>query len=603
MLKLVYRILFFLCVLPVLSWAQITLVKGPYLQTGTANSMIVKWQTNILTDTKIAYGTNPSSLTSFSTSAALDTIHEVKLIGLNPYTKYFYAIGTTTGTIQGDTNNYFITSPLPASTGKFRFWVTGDCGNNSSNQDSVRNAYLSFNGNKHTDGWLLLGDNAYTNGTDQEYNVGFFAHYQGNIMKKTVLWPATGNHDYANTLALQNSHAIAYYDIFSLPKMAEAGGIASGTEAFYSYDYGNIHFIALDSYGHEANMYRLYDTIGPQVIWLKQDLAANTKKWTAVYFHHPPYTMTSHNSDTEGELDSIRKNLVRILERYKVDLVMCGHSHGYERSKLMKGHYGYESSFNSATHHLSSSSAKYDNTPNSCPYIKDPAKASGIVHVVSGSAGSLGGQQLSFPHDAMYYSNATNGGSFILDVNKNRLDGSWLCADGVIRDHFTVFKDVNNVYTYTLTAGQNFTLNASWPGNYYWSTPSMGDTLNALSIAPTSDSVFWVSDKANCIADTFHIKAVLSVVEQNGAESFVKVIPNPCKENCRIKFYLDVVSDIEISLIDILGKESRLYANKKYDKGLLEFELNTRSMVAGMYLVKIKINGRDYYYKFVMDQN
>jgi hypothetical protein len=64
----------------------------------------------------------------------------------------------------------------------------------------------------------------------------------------------------------------------------QAGGVASNTEAFYSYNYGNIHFVSLDSYGWETGNTRLYDTLGPQMVWLKQDLAANTQPWTVVYF-------------------------------------------------------------------------------------------------------------------------------------------------------------------------------------------------------------------------------------------------------------------------------------------------------------------------------
>ena len=418
--------------------AQISLVKGPYLQIGTPGSMIVKWQTNYPTSTKCIYGTNPAFLNLSYQNSNADTVHEAYLSGLQPYKKYYYSIGSNTFVIQGDTNNYFVTSPAPGAQGNYRFWITGDCGNGSVNQAEVRNKYLLYNGNRHTDGWLLLGDNAYNDGLDAEYNSNFFSYYQNNIMKKTVLWPAIGNHDYANSLSNQNSHNVPYYSIFNLPKNGEAGGVISGTEAFYSYNYGNIHFVALDSYGHELNQYRLYDTLGPQVQWLKQDLAANTLPWVVVYFHHPPYTMGSHNSDNESELYSIRQNLVRILERYNVDFVFNGHSHSYERSKLMNGHWGNENTFNAATHHLSSSSALYNGSANSCPYIKNTHQK-GTVYVVSGSAGSVGGISASFPHDAMYYSNASEGGSLIMDVRNNRCDFRWLCGDGILRDSFTVF--------------------------------------------------------------------------------------------------------------------------------------------------------------------
>ena len=39
----------------------------------------------------------------------------------------------------------------------------------------------------------------------------------------------------------------SYYDSFTLPTGGEAGGLASGTEAYYSFDYANVHFVCLDS--------------------------------------------------------------------------------------------------------------------------------------------------------------------------------------------------------------------------------------------------------------------------------------------------------------------------------------------------------------------
>src|SRR6478752_9241118 len=121
--------------------------------------------------------------------------------------------------------------------------------------------------------------------------------------------------------------------------------------------------------------------------------------------------MGSHNSDKEGDLTKIREDFIGILERYGVDLISCVHSHLYERSRLMNGHFGLEASFNAQSHNLSSSSALYDGSSNSCPYIKDPVTNRGTVYVVSGSAGALGGKQVSFPHDAMYYSNEQIGGA------------------------------------------------------------------------------------------------------------------------------------------------------------------------------------------------
>src|SRR4051812_6458829 len=78
-----------------------TIVKGPYLQVGTQNSMIVKWESNIASDSKVMYGTNPASLTSVVTNTSNVTSHLIQINGLNPYTKYYYSIGTTTAVMQG----------------------------------------------------------------------------------------------------------------------------------------------------------------------------------------------------------------------------------------------------------------------------------------------------------------------------------------------------------------------------------------------------------------------------------------------------------------------------------------------------------------------
>lgn len=500
-----------------------TLVKGPYLQIGTQNSIIIRWETNIATDSKVTYGTSSVALTSSVTNPASLTSHSIQLTGLTPYTKYYYSIGTTTSVIQSSASNYFLTSPVPGTEGPYRFWVTGDCGNGSTNQTNCKNQYIAYTGTIVTNGWLLLGDNAYSNGTNAEFDTKFFAYYQNDIMKNAVLWPVPGNHDYNS--GASTATTVPYYSIFSTPTTGQAGGLASGTPAYYSYDYGNVHFVAIDSYGTVGGK-TFYDTTSTQAVWIKNDLAASNKSWKVAYWHHPPYTMGSHNSDFEPDLNLIRNNFIRMLERFGVDLILCGHSHLYERSKLMKGHYGFESSFSAATHNLSSSTAKYDGSANSCPYIKDSlTKKSGSVYVVAGSSGQLGSTQFQYPHNAMYYSNNSIGGSLVLDVNANRFDVKWLCADGVIRDNFTLFKNVNLVRTFTVTPTQTTNIAASWPGNYVWSNSA---TTQSISVSTSSNTSFWVRDPNNCVADTFKFVLLPTGINYSGTENiFVNLYPNP----------------------------------------------------------------------------
>ncbi len=498
------------------------LLRGPYLQMVTQTSANLRWRTDVPAQSRVRFGTAAPTLAAFKDDSAFVTEHEVKITGLSPYTTYYYSIGDMSDTLQGDASNYFRTIPPAGADDRLlRIGVIGDCGNASTNQINVRNRLQNYLGANYMDSWILLGDNAYSSGTDNEFQAQFFNIYKDNFLKQNPLWPAPGNHDYQNgSAARQNDHNMPYYDMFTMPKNGEVGGTASGTEAYYSFDIGNVHFLSLDSYGKENNATRMYDTSGAQVTWIKNDLAANqNNQWVVAYWHHPPYTKGSHNSDTEGELVSIRQNFIRILERYGVDLILCGHSHDYERSKIMQGHYGVENTFSAPMHHLDSSSGKYDGSANSCPYKKDSVMNKGTVYVVAGSAGQLGGTTTGYPHDAMYYSNATNGGSMVLEVLGNRLDAKWICADGVVRDQFTMMKDVNAKKTINATAGDTIELTASFVGNYNWNVA--GQTTRMVKVvADSGNTVYTVGDNFSCLKDSFVINGAPLPVKWNEVKAW-----------------------------------------------------------------------------------
>ena len=609
-MKYIILLLFVLFTVPV--FAQ-TIIRGPYMNLATETGIIIQWKTDVATDSKVSFGTAPGNLDQFAAVEAVTNEHIVQLSGLTANTKYFYSVGSTHQTLQADTNNYFKTAPSAGSIQKVRILAMGDMGNNSTNQKNVRDAYLNYNGTNYTDIWMLLGDNAYERGTESNYNTNFFNIYQQNLSKNHVLWPSPGNHDYADNAARQADHNIAYYKIFSLPSNGEAGGVASNTEAYYSYNYGNIHFVSLDSYGWETGNTRLYDTLGPQVTWLKQDLAANTQQWTIVYFHHPPYTKGSHDSDTEPELINMRQNLVRILERYKVDLVLNGHSHSYERSYLMNGHYGLESSLDSSTHVLSNSSGKYDGSINSCPYIKNSSEVrNGIVYAVVGSSGKLDDSSPGFPHQVMHYSNVTVGGAMVIEIENNRLDAKWICSDGVIRDNFTVMKQVNNKVDTTVAPSSNISLSASWTGNYTWST---GETTRNINIAPSTNSSYTVRDNFNCLADTFNViyEVVLSSQEpttttsaegiSNLERNFKKprVYPNPFQKQFRIRFPDTYKGHFSFTIVDQTGKTYYL-GKRRVQRGAsnIDIDISKLSLRSGVYFLKINSETKNEELKLII---
>lgn len=436
--------------------ATASVTRGPYLQRGTPTNVIVRWRTDIATDSRVRFGTSQGSLYLSADEPTVTTEHRVELTNLAANTTYYYSVGTTAAAlVGGDASHFFITAPTTAK--PTRIWVLGDAGTAYADQKAVRDAYLNFTGTRYTDLWLMLGDNAYEDGTDSEYQNAVFNIYPATL-RQSVLWPTLGNHDTAGSDNPPDT--LPYYQIFSLPQNAEAGGLASGTEDYYSFNYGNIHFVCLDS------MTSARTPGSPMLVWLQNDLAANAKEWLIAFWHHPPYSKGSHDSDTEPILTEMRQHVLPILENYGVDLVLTGHSHSYERSFLIDSHYGTSSTFTNAMKKNGGDGRPTGNGAYTKPTL-GPGAHEGTVYAVAGSSGSVSGGALN--HPAMFIS-LNNLGSMVLDVDGDRLDAKFLRENGVVADSFTISKGVtpNAPPTVSLTSpasGAPFTAPATMPIN------------------------------------------------------------------------------------------------------------------------------------------
>jgi hypothetical protein len=487
-----------------------TLNRGPYLQSGTQTSITIRWKTSNACLGRVRVGPANGTYTTATVDETCPTTdHIITVSGLTADTKYFYEISSTTGTVfQSGVSNFFRTNPLANTTRKIRITAFGDCGRgNATYQDNNLSNYLNYlttNSIDAPDAWILLGDNAYSTGTDLEYTNNFFNIYGSNILKNHKMYPAPGNHDYGNSSGNKTSRSMPYHTNFTVPMAGEAGGVASNKQNYYSYDIGNIHFLSLDSYGIESDGTNM-ETAGSSALktWLTADLAANTKKWVIAYWHHAPYTKSSHNSDSESDLVAIRQNFIDFLENRGVDLIICGHSHAYERGYLIKNYNGNWSSFNSSTHAVSTSNARYDGASN-CPYVYNTTPADhGTVYVVAGSTGASGGTNAGFASGPMPFA-VNDAGIFYFEVEDNRLDAKMLRQNGTVFDQFTIMKDVNQTPTINSTNGSTVNLTASWPqsGNYTWTPGALGTSRNASVVPPNNaTTVYTVRDAFSCIQD------------------------------------------------------------------------------------------------------
>jgi hypothetical protein len=410
--------------------AAVELRRGPFLQIATSDSITICWRTDEASESVVYYGTEPNLLASFVSDLTPTRNHAVQISGLKPATQYFYSVGSTTQVLAEGPGYHFITHPPVGQATPTRIWVIGDPGQSPDDgQVRVRDAYYKFAGERRTDVWLTLGDNAYFYNDDGEYQTNFFDVYP-HLFHQTAIWPAIGNHE---TWSVAPGGRMPYLDIFTLPTKGEAGGAPSGAEEYYSFDYANIHFVCLDSMTQNCS------ASGPMATWLRADLAARTNEWLIAFWHHPPYSKGSHDSDDpwEYEMVEMRENIVPILEAGGVDLVLNGHSHTYERSYLIRGHYGYSKTLRQEMILDQGSGREQD----SGAYIKPPTtkrgENPGTVYVEAGCAGSVVD---TFGHHPVMFFDKKQRGSLVLDVDGHRLDAKFLNDSGKVDDSFTLIK-------------------------------------------------------------------------------------------------------------------------------------------------------------------
>ncbi len=283
--------------------------RKPYLQQVTATSAMVGWVTMSPTNEQVAITTvTGEPVMTAQAKAELGTQRtagETQMWAstgaiLQPDTVYCYALGDGEALTE---RAGFRTAPDATSTKPIRFLAFGDSGGGGADQLALRDQMYDF----PYEMIVHTGDVAYDSGTIGQFEDNVFGVYS-ELFRSIPFYPAAGNHEY------ETMQGAPFREVFALP--GDSG------EKWYSYDWGRIHFAALDT---EAD----YAT---QAAWLDQDLAASTAPWKIVYMHRPMYSSGNHGSDTD-----LRKLIAPVAEKHHVQLVLAGHDHDYERTIPQNG--------------------------------------------------------------------------------------------------------------------------------------------------------------------------------------------------------------------------------------------------------------------------
>lgn len=284
----------------------------PYIQLPDTNSVLIAWRTTQKFTGKIEYGlTGKYGLEVVEDSSSYK--HSLKISGLSPDTKYYYRV--LNGSDQFGDSAYFYTKPGNQND-TVSILAFGDSGVNNQTQYNV--ASLMENEVDNIDFGIHVGD--VSQGSGDEYDEIFFKPYQ-NIVNKKNIFVCIGNHD------TYYDNAATYLDSYYLPHNNK-----QSSERYYSYRWGSTFFINMDSnidFNPGSDQYEfLTDALKSEDY--------KTADWTFVYFHHPPYCELWDSWDGD---DNVRNHLVPLFEKYNVDMVLNGHTHGYERGELNRVHY------------------------------------------------------------------------------------------------------------------------------------------------------------------------------------------------------------------------------------------------------------------------
>lgn len=263
------------------------------------------------TDTQVSpaeSSTTTGTSAIFQSDLGVMRIHEVNLTGLKPGTRYAYRVGD--GTADGWSPVYtFVTAVQQPQ--QVSVLVAGDSQSLPTNYSLWQKVLQTAVHDETPEDFLVQTGDLVDAGAEEQHWESWFAAGRG-VLEGLPEMPALGNHENARGGA-------GYFTAhFQLP----TNGPEGLKELAYSFDYGDVHWIVLDS---EATSWSAREQ---QLQWLEADLqAAKDRLWKVVVFHRTPYEVKRWRPNSD-----LVNFYVPLFDRYHVDLVLSGHDHSYARS-------------------------------------------------------------------------------------------------------------------------------------------------------------------------------------------------------------------------------------------------------------------------------
>jgi acid phosphatase type 7 len=305
----------------------------------TSGTMSATWMNDKEDNAVIVYSTDSINLDKRISADAkyvpsLSTyINKVTLKKLSPSTYYYYKVGS-------DENGWskiytFRTGAIVGDNDRIVIDIWSDTQNNGGNYNFEQTDTIVKQLSKNACHFTIHNGDIVENGSVAKSWIDFF-YVSESVNANNPLMSVTGNHDVVNDTASQifQKPFPIFYELMNLPH----------DQLNYSYEYGNTHFVAINSGWAEgaAKVGKvLFEKNSVEYDWLEKDLKKARKnkriKWIILYSHYPVYSFGfSHIPTWQGHIKPL-------VDKYKVDLYLAGHRHVYERHKAIRGSEIFES--------------------------------------------------------------------------------------------------------------------------------------------------------------------------------------------------------------------------------------------------------------------
>ncbi len=280
-------------------------IKGPYIMYTDTDSTTIMWETERPEPSVVDFGENQISLKRITGGS--EQIHEVRITGLRPDTLYYYRAGS------GEFMTEFFTFRTNPNLNKpFRFAAYSDSQNHPERHSKLIPMIAKLGPS-----FILHAGDAVERGWEEE-------RWQKEIFD--VIRPLAFFIPYYFAIGNHEANSDYYYKYFSYPYPEND----LQHESYYWFRYGAVFVIVIDSEKY------LFGTEDPEHKWVVQTLKKPEAVWAGIriaVFHQSAYTDGWGHCDYDGNLQ-IRSSLIPVLEKGGINLILNGHTHGYERGLL-----------------------------------------------------------------------------------------------------------------------------------------------------------------------------------------------------------------------------------------------------------------------------